>query len=152
MEKNFGSSKKSPIVLLPIELGHYRCKSLQDALTMEGELHSLNLKPYTPRTNIDYRGFSMSNLNILATFMHIPKLEDYWANCSDELEVRKKLWSRMTLRYIITFKLDLNTNSVEEDEKVDVLDSQFLQKVEVLPISEVDWTKAEEDNLQFQEN
>lgn len=37
----------------PIELGHYKCKTIRDSLKLKIEIKSLNLLTYSPRKNFD---------------------------------------------------------------------------------------------------
>lgn len=80
----------------------------------------------------------MKHLNVDVNFSHIPQLEDYWEDCCDEFEVRRRLWSRFTLRQIITLKLPMNVAEIQEEEGEDVLDPEFNQRVHEQPIPEID--------------
>ena len=72
-------------------------------------LTRLCFKLFFLQENFDYLGFVKSNFKNVDSFIHVPHLEDYWANCPDEFEVRKRLWSRLTVRKINMFNIDLNT-------------------------------------------
>lgn len=70
----------------------------------------------------------MENLNEDSHFCHEPQLEDYLENCSDEYEVRKRLWSIFTLEHITNMRLPINISGVLEDTEEDVLDLSLIQK------------------------
>ena len=74
-------------------------------------------------------------------------MEYYWADCLDEFEVRKRLWSRLTINQINVFKININANGIKEDEAEDVIDPFYIEQVEYIPILELDWSKREEDDL-----
>lgn len=134
--------------MFPIELGHYRCKLMHDTSTLETRFSLMNLKPYRTRNYFDDKSFVAHHFRVNATFLHQPHLEDYWADCAGEFEVRKRLWSRFTLNQIITLKIPMDTRGVENDDE-DVLDPQYTELVECVPILEIDWSKREEDDVRL---
>lgn len=111
IDKKLGTKGNSGVVF-PIELGYYSCKSVSNALNLELEFKKMNLQHYIVRWKFDSRGYVVENLNMDDHFFHEPQLEDYWENCSDELEVRKRLWSRFTLQQVLTMKLPINVTGV----------------------------------------
>lgn len=88
----------------------------------------------------------MKYSKIASSDAHIPYLEDFWANCQTKFEVRKNLWSRLTLLQIKDFNLPFDISGViEEDEEV--VDLVYIEKVEAYPLLEIDWLMPEEDDL-----
>lgn len=80
----------------------------------------------------------MENLNVDDHLCHEPQLEDYWENCSDEYEVRRRWWSRFTLQQIITMKLPINVSGVQEEIGEYILDPEFNKEVQGKTIHKID--------------
>lgn len=95
IDKRLGAKGESRVVF-PIELGYYSCKSVSDTLNLELELKRMNLQQYVARRKFDSKGYARDNLNVDSHFFHEPQIENYWENCKDEHEVRKRLWSKFT--------------------------------------------------------
>lgn len=102
---------------------------------------------YVARHKFDSRRFSIEKLNVDIDFCHEPQLEDYWENCDDEFEVRKRLWSRFIVQQIVTMGLSMNVFDVQEDEGEEVVDPEFNEKIKGQPIQEVDWDRKGDDNI-----
>lgn len=147
IDKKLGKKGESRFIF-PIELGYYSCKSVSDDLNLELEFKKMNLQPYVARKKVDNRGYVVENLNVDDHFFLEPQLEDYWGNCSDELKVRNRLWSRFTLQQVITMKLLINVSGVQEEIGDYVLDPEFSEKIQGQPIPKIDWDRREEENIQ----
>ncbi|KAH9321865.1 hypothetical protein KI387_016504, partial [Taxus chinensis] len=52
-----------------------------------------------------------------AKYQHNPTMEDFWAPCSDEHEVRRREFSRLTLTHIKAFGIKNPPNSFINDDK-----------------------------------
>lgn len=117
--KGFGST-------FPIELGRYRCKTIQDTLALKHELSSMNLEAYTFCLDFDDKDFAHPLFELRLEFSHVPQLEDFWANCDADYEVRKRWWSRLTLKQIKEFKLQMNVKGVQEDKGEEVVDPFYI--------------------------
>jgi hypothetical protein len=102
-------------------------------------LTRLCFKSFFPRDNFDYSGFVKSNFRDATSFSHVPHLEDYWANCPDEFEVRKRLWSRMIVKQINMFQVDLVTQGVTEEDTEEIVDPFYVEQIEYLPIHGINW-------------
>lgn len=122
----------------PIKLGHYKCRKIQDALKLKIEINSLNLLTYSPRPNFDSREFSMKYSKIASSDTHIPHLEDFWENRQTNFEVRKKLWSRLTLSQTRDFNLPLDISGVTQENEEEFVDLVYIEKVEAYPSPEID--------------
>lgn len=116
-------------------------------MLVETALSHFCLKPYAPREEFDYIGLARENFRHATSLVHVPHLEDYWANFPDEFKVRKRLWSRLTVSQINMFKVDLNTCKITKDEVEDVIDPFYVDQIECIPIPELDQTRREEDSL-----
>lgn len=84
-------------VSFPIELTYFICNSVSDALNLELELKKLNLQLYGTQANFDAKGFVVAHLTLRKDFTHVPNMEDFWVDCCDEFEVRKRAHQRFTL-------------------------------------------------------
>ena len=67
----FEVSKRACSVFFPIEIGHYRCPNLKQAMLTREALSRLCFKPFSPRENFDYMGFIRSNFKNATSFIHI---------------------------------------------------------------------------------
>lgn len=104
---------------------YYTCNSISDALNLELEFKKFNFKLYIPHTEFDIKGFAMTHLTLRENFQHVQSLEDFWADCVDEYEVRRRAHLRFTVQQIRDYGLKVNTANVVDDEN-DLLDSQFV--------------------------
>lgn len=147
IDKRLGAKGESGVVF-PVKLGYYSYKLVSDALNLELEFKRMNLQPYVARRRFDSKGYTRENLNIDSHFCHDPHIENYWENCKDEHEVRKRFWSRFTLQQIVVLRLPINTSCVLEFTEEDVLNPDFGTEIEGKPIPEIDWNKKEDDNIQ----
>jgi hypothetical protein len=75
-------------------------------------------------------------------YEHIVDLEDYWANAADEYEVRKRLWSRLSISFIRTIELFRVPNQLEDDGEY--IQPGFDERQSLSPIR---WSKPELANL-----
>jgi len=135
VDKKF-STKKGSCISFPIELGHYSCQSKSDALNLKVNLKKFNFQFFTARSQFDNKGFVRDNLDFGTGLSHTPKLEDYWEDCSDEFEVRRRLWCRFSLGQIITLNLSRDISGVSDNEE-QVIDPQF-EQIKQSPIPKID--------------
>ena len=96
--ESFQISKRSSSIFFPIEIGHYRCPSLKEAILSAKSLTHLCFKPFISRLDFDYTSFVRNNVKNAISLFHSPQLEDFWANFHNEFEVRKILWSQLTIK------------------------------------------------------
>lgn len=68
------------------------------------------------RCNFDGKIFATTQYRLEADFSHKAQTKDYWVEFTNEYEVRKRLWVRFTLGKIVTFKLEMHIQGVEEGE------------------------------------
>ena len=74
-------------------------------------------------------------------------LEDYWTNFPNEFEVRRRLWSCLTIKQIIMFNVELDTCGLKEEDSEEVLDPFYIDQIECMPIPKIDWGRREEDDV-----
>ena len=75
--ESFQISNKASSVFFTIEIGHYRCPSVKEALLSTKSLTRLCLKPFTSRLDFDYTGFIRNNVKNASALFHSPQLEDF---------------------------------------------------------------------------
>lgn len=68
-------------VSFPIELTYFIFNSISDALNLELEFKKLNFLVYGSRANFDAKGFLATHLTLRKDFVHLPNIEDLWADC-----------------------------------------------------------------------
>lgn len=68
-----------------------------DSFNIEKDLINISMQFYERRFIFDNKYFIKNYLQIGLNFHQILQLEDYWAYCVDEYEVRKRSWMRMYL-------------------------------------------------------
>ena len=110
-------------------------------------LTRLCFKPFTSRLDFDYTGFVRNNIKNAVSLIHSPQLEDFWANCLNEFEVRKRLWSRLTIKQITMFNVELDTYGLKDDDSEEVLDQFYMDQIEYMHIPKIDWEKREENDV-----
>lgn len=66
------------------------------------DFKKLNLQYYVAHTNFDNKGYAQTHLRLRPGLSHIPQLEDFWEDCYDEFEVKKRMWSRFMVNQIVT--------------------------------------------------
>lgn len=87
-----------------------------------------------------------NNLKLGPSFFHLPTLEDYWANCFDEFEVRRRNWMRFSLRQIVTYGLDWDVQGIEDDESD--LFPIFIKLIVNWRITTMDWSSKETETFE----
>ena len=136
--ESFEITKRSSSIFFPIEISHYRCPNLKQAMLIREALTWLCLKLFSPREILDYTGFIGNNLKNAISFIHISQLEDHWENCPSEFEVGKRLWLRLTIKQINMFNVDLGTYGLKEEDSEEVIDPFYIDQVECMPIPKID--------------
>ena len=103
--------------------------------------------PQTLREYFYYIGFARDNFKHVVSLVHVPHLEDYRANFSDEFKVRKRFWSRLKVSQINMFEVILCINGIKEDESEEVIGPFYVNQIECMPIPKIDWSRREEDDF-----
>lgn len=126
-------------------MGLYRCRSAVDAKLMSLEMVRLNLK-YLIERSYDPRGLYATHLEQRSS--HESSMEDYWVNCDDEYEVRRRNYRRFRLSQIADFMSE-DIEGLSDDEGEVILPSFFVDSVDSQPLPRVDcYTK---DNPSIEE-
>lgn len=68
------------------------------------------------RANFDSKGYVKQNLYGASSYEHHLDIEDFWEDCTDEGEVQRRSFMRLTLKKIQNFGISFNIpEDVEED-------------------------------------
>lgn len=67
IDKKLKEKGKSGVIFL-VDLGHYSCKFVSNALNLELEFKKLNLQPYVSKHMFENRGYAIEHLNVDANF------------------------------------------------------------------------------------
>lgn len=70
VDKRFGMKSESEAIF-PVELGHYSCQTVSDALNLELELKKMNLPPYVAWQGFNNKEYAVKHLNVDVNFSHI---------------------------------------------------------------------------------
>lgn len=114
IDTKYRASHQSSVSFL-IELTFFICKNVSYALILELEFKKLIFLLYGPRANFDAKGFAATHLTLRKDFFHVQDIEYFWADYSDEFEVRKKTHQRFTLQQVMAFELKMNIANVKDD-------------------------------------
>ena len=68
-------------------------------------------------------------------------MEDYWANCADDFEVRRRSYGRFSLSQIFVFLVE-DVRGLSDDEG-EILPQFFREQVDTQPLPAVDWYAKE---------
>ncbi|KAH9291652.1 hypothetical protein KI387_043166, partial [Taxus chinensis] len=108
-------SKHKAAVSFPISIGRYTCSKVVKAKNVVHELQDKLKKHMKPRDGFDFRGV----LKAYGTLhLHIPSIEDIWIDLRDEVAVRRKDHSRLTLAEIQTLELANLPEGTSDNESV----------------------------------
>ncbi|KAH9297768.1 hypothetical protein KI387_029450, partial [Taxus chinensis] len=80
------------------------------------------------------------------TYHHKPDTEDYWADCANDFEARRRHYGRLSLQKII----DLNLYQVPEGLKDDdegLQSFEYERYIKHTPLETLDWYVKEKDDL-----
>lgn len=84
-----------PSINFPLQFGMYWCKTAVDAKVAGQELEQYHLKYL-----IEARAYDLSShytTRLAGSIFHEPSMEDYWANCADDFEVRRRSYGHFSL-------------------------------------------------------
>lgn len=137
--------KKKTTVNFLVKMGLYRCRLTVDAKLRSQETVRHNLKYLIERRSYDPRGLYAAHLEQHSS--HKSSLEDYWVNCDDEYEVRRRNYSRFRLSQIADFILE-DIEGLSDDEGEVVLPSFFVDSVDSQPLPKVDWYAKDNPSIE----
>ena len=83
-------------------------------------------------------------LQIGSVIKHVTTIEDYWAECKDELEGQDRAFVRLMVEQVTTYGIDLNVEGLEDDGQ-NVCSNTYLTKIRNTPISLELYVDIEED-------
>ena len=115
--------KHKPAANFPFQFGIYWCKMTVDAKAAGQELERCHLKYLIEVRTYDLWGHYIARLGGRA--YHKPSMEDYWENCVDDFEVRKRSYDHFSLSQISVF-LSEDVGGLSDDEG-EVLPQFFIE-------------------------
>lgn len=107
---------------------------------------NITLHSFYSRFPFDHSGYVKNNLALGPGYLHFPTLEDYWANCEHDFEVRKSDWMRFTIQEIIDYKMGWDVTGVTKDRS-DLIDPYFFEWTQVLELPYINWSLPELKDL-----
>lgn len=75
-------------------------------------------------------------------YLNFPNIEDFWDDCEDEFEVRKRDWVGFNLKQICNFKMEWIIEDIKDDES-DLIDPFYFEKIQDQPLPTINWTDPE---------
>jgi hypothetical protein len=130
--------------LFPLKLGHLSCKSLEDAFCLGSDLLNFNFGFYDSRTSFDSKGIIHCLFSPKEKFLPACHIEDIWEDCEDELEVKKRELSRLSLSQIKLYMPNVDISDIKEDANIPgnhIKDLAIHEKVVI------NWKDKEEDDI-----
>ncbi|KAH9306778.1 hypothetical protein KI387_011182, partial [Taxus chinensis] len=84
--------------------------------------------------------------NIKIIYHHRVDTEDYWANCVDDFEARRRHYGRFSLQLIQELNLYQVLEGLQDDNS-DLYSYEYDNVVKHTPLEDLDWFKKEKDDL-----
>ncbi|KAH9331307.1 hypothetical protein KI387_003415 [Taxus chinensis] len=139
----FQQSKHKAAVSFPISIGRYTCSTVAKAKNVECELQEKLKKHMKSRDGFDIRG-------VLRTYgalhLHRPDIEDIWVDLRNEVAVRRKDNSRLTINEIQTLELsDLPDGTTDNESVLDMSYDGLNEDRYVFP--PIDWSASEKASI-----
>ena len=92
----------------------------------------------------DPNGYARDVLQIGSMSKHVTTMEDYWADCKEELESRDRAFARFTIDKIKTYGINLDVEGIEDDGQ-NMYSNTYLTKLNNIPISSEPYVNIEEE-------
>lgn len=83
---------KRKVYSFPISLTEHTCKGNEAAKTTKRILAKFNFESLLQRSHFESKGFIKAHLHGGSVYIPQPQLEDFWKDCVDEREVRRRDW------------------------------------------------------------
>ncbi|KAH9306929.1 hypothetical protein KI387_011333, partial [Taxus chinensis] len=136
--------KKISGLHFPISLGNYTCKTALDAQNIERALVPITVHFFKPRTCFDLKKFIEQNIKIV--YHHRADTEDYWADCADDFEARRRHCGRFSLQLIQELSLYQVPEGLQDDNS-DLYSYEYENVIKHTPLEDLDWNRKERDDL-----
>lgn len=130
----------------PIKVGAYSCESRLDAKNMlKAFEEKYKLQEYEVlRPMFDPNGYARDVLQIGSVIKHVTTMEDYWADCKDELESWDRAFAKFTVDQIRTYGIDFDIEGLEDDRQ-NMYSNTYLTKLRNTPVSSESYVNVKED-------
>ena len=123
----------------PIGIGHYSHLSSSDAQNIERSMVNMTLHSFHGRFPFDGSGYVKNNLALGPVYLHFPTMENYWENCEDDFEVRRRDYMWFTVQQIIDYKMEWDVTCITEDG-LDLIDPYFFEHIQLLELPHINWS------------
>ena len=92
----------------------------------------------------DPNGYARDVLQIGSVIKHVTTMEDYWADCKNELQSQDRVFARFTFNQIKTYGINLDVEGIEDDGQ-NMYSNTYLTKLTNTFISLEPYVNIEED-------
>jgi hypothetical protein len=128
-----------------LKLGQLSCKSLEDAICLGLDLVNFNFGFYDARLGFDNKEIVHCLFNPKEKFLPSCHIEDFWEDCVDELDVKRRELSRFSLSQIKLYLPNVDITDLEEDDE-GTLGNQT-KDPSILGQIVLDWNEMEQDDV-----
>ena len=131
---------------LPIRVGAYSCDTRPDAKNILKAFESkYKLEEYeVVKPMFDPNGYARDVLQIGSVIKHVTTMEDYWADCKDELESRDRAFARFTVEQVKMYGVNLDVEGIEDDGQ-NIYSNTYVTKLRNTPVSSEPYINVEEN-------
>lgn len=142
--RNKYSAEEAYHTIFSLKQGKLTRRIMEDAKCINSNLVKFFFGMYQARMNFDSEDIIHSMFDSQTKIIHVPTMENFWEDCIDELEVKRRVLSRFSLSQIIPFQLMLGIHIIDiEDDGTNILTSQ-----KILPVNTaMNWDSKEEDDI-----
>lgn len=102
---------------------------------------------YVIRHHFDASNYIKQNLQLGPNFNHIPSLQDLWANCKDDIEMRERSWSPLIVEQIRIQNILIDIKGLYDDQS-NMLSNHYLTKIKGTALQHVTFQEPELHNLE----
>lgn len=140
-ESQSGSHKTG--LKFSISIGIYSINSIFKVRATKDEMRRVTMRFFKARKDFDYRG--MRN-KLKKPYVHVHWIEDVWADCRSDHDVRRLDYCLLTVEQIENFGLADVPDDLEEDS--DILDPLYKNnRVYSTPLPLIQWSQKEQISI-----
>jgi hypothetical protein len=128
----------------PIKVRAYNCESRSDAKNLVKAFEGMyKLQEYEVLMPMfDPNRYALDALQIGSVIKHVTTIEDYWADCKNELESRDRAFAIFTVDQVKIYGINLDVEGIEDDGQ-NMYSNTYLTKLRDTPISSEPYDKDE---------
>ena len=124
-----------------MKVGGYNCESHSDAKNM---LKVFETKHKLEEYEVARHMFDQNEYTRESVINNVTTIEDYWADCKDELESRHCAFDRLTVDQIKTYDINFDVEGLEDDGQ-NMYSNTYLTKLKGPPISSEPYANVEDN-------